>query len=692
MKTLEKLFRRAGEPPKGKPSPAILTQFGDERIDEYYWLRERGSPEVIDLLARENLYTQHVMEPLKSLEESLYNEIKSRIKETDLTVPTKKKNFFYYSKTQESLQYPIHVRRRIDSQDEQIVLDQNVEAEVHEFYALGGLDISPSEDLMAYLSDHNGSELYTLRIRRISKPTEILAEVQDCYYGTAWSKDSRYVFYVKTDPQMRPYQIWRLSLDTLGSELVLQEDDETFYVSVGTTKDDLFILIEAESKTSSQSFLIDASEPLSPPKAFSGRVKNLEYSIEHARGRFFIVTNRDNPDFTLMTIEEGISDHTRWRPFIEPTPGVRLLGIEAFVGHLAMLERYRASTRLRIIDTETLEIFEVQKKEETSTIYVGANEDFDSEVLRFEYSSMITPRSVFDIDLRTHEVTLLKQSEVLGSFDPNDYQTFRVWADARDGTPIPISIVCRSDLVSGEGGHPTLIYGYGSYEHSIDPTFSSARLSLIDRGLIFAIAHVRGGGEMGRDWYLNGKFTKKMNTFTDFVDCTQALVDLGWADRTRIAARGGSAGGMLMGAAINLEPDLYSAIVAEVPFVDCLTTILDASLPLTTFEWEEWGNPLASEEIYSLMKQYTPYENISSSRYPAILVTAGLNDPRVSFWEPAKWVQRLRQKTLDPRILLKTEMGAGHQGPSGRYDAWRDEAFVFSFILSALGKEEIPII
>ncbi len=662
----------------------MLNHFGDNRVDEYYWLRDKESAKVTDLLKAENSYAKEVTNALAGLEVQLFNEIKGRIKETDLSVPVRKKSFLYFSKTEEGKQYPIHARNRIGEDAEETLLDENEEASGHGFYALGGLSVSPSENLIAYLTDVNGSELYTLRVRPISEPLNIVAEIEECYYGLAWSLDSRYIFYTKTDSQMRPYQVWRLDIEAAHTDLVFQEDDEGYFVGIGTTKDDQFVVIEVASKTTAQVFLVEAADPLASPEPFSERVKDLEYSIEHWKDRFFVVTNRDNPDFGLMSVEKGVNDHRQWEQFTETASGVRLLGIEVFADFIALEERHLATTRLRVIDLQSREVYEVPKSEEVSSIYIGENEEFDTKTLRYEYSSMTTPRSVFEIDMDSRQSTLLKQTEVLGAFDSSKYQTFRVWADARDGTKVPISVVCRSDISPNKKGHPTLIYGYGSYEHSIDPAFSALRLSLLDRGVVFAIAHVRGGGEMGRAWYLDGKLEQKVHTFTDFIDSTNALIQLGWSDPTRVAARGGSAGGMLMGAITNMAPELYRAVVAEVPFVDCLTTILDPSLPLTTFEWEEWGNPVTDRSIYEVMKSYTPYENVSGGRYPFMLVTAGLNDPRVSYWEPAKWVQRIRSRTNDPRVVLKTELGAGHQGPSGRYETWKDEASVYAFILSAL--------
>ena len=684
MTTLEELFDNAGPAPKANRIPTILSHFSDQRIDEYYWLRDKDSPEVIQLLKDENLYCDKVMEPLTQLKEELFDEIKSRIKETDLSVPVRHKNYFYSTKTEEGLQYPIHVRKRQGSDHEEVLLDENLEAKNSQFFALGGLDVSPDEQLIAYLIDDNGSELYSLTVRSIAEPEKVVAKLDDCYYGLAWSLDSKSIYYTKTDDQMRPYQIWKLNLETSASEMIFQEDDEGFYIGIGTTKDEKFIVIECGSKTTTQSFIIDAAENDARPLPFTDRVKDLEYSIEHHGDSFFVVSNRDNPNFSLMRVDQNSHDHRAWVPYLEPEQDVRLLGIEVFTRYLALLERQNAVTRLRVVDLETREIYEIEKGEEVSTIYIGDNEEFESEILRYEYTSMITPRSVFEINMKSREITLLKRSEVLGTFSSSDYKTVRVWANADDGSKIPVSLLCRSDVSPSSTGHPVLIYGYGSYEHSIDPTFSSIRLSLFDRGVVFAIAHVRGGGELGRTWYLEGKFEKKPNTFTDFIAATQALIDLGWADPSRIAARGGSAGGMLMGAVANLAPEKYKAIVAEVPFVDCLTTILDPSLPLTIFEWEEWGNPGEDQNIYNTMKSYSPYDNVTNQQYPMILVTAGLNDPRVSYWEPAKWVQKLRSTSNNARVILKTEMEAGHQGPSGRYEIWNDEAFVYAFLLSAL--------
>ncbi len=683
MSSLDEMFQNAGTPPRAEETPTVLTHFEDDRVDEYYWLRDKDSPKVIELLSQENSYAKSVTSELKVLEEELFTEMKNRIKESDLSVAVRKKNYYYLSKTEEGKQYPIHVRKRVGSETEEILLDENLEASGHSFFALGGLSVSPDERLAAYLRDIDGSELYTLRVRDTASG-DVKAEIEECYYGLAWSLDSRIVFFTKTDDQMRPYQVWRLDLTTTTTELVFQEDDDGYFVGIGTTKDDMFIVIEAASKTTTQVLLINASTPLSPPEQFTDRVKDMEYSVEHWRNRFFVVTNRDNPDFSLMVVDEGVNDHTSWEPFLEAPAGVRLLDTEIFSDFIALEERYQATTRLRVVDLRSRSIYQVPKKEEVSSIFIGENEEFSAKVLRYEYSSLTTPRSVFDIDLESHESILLKQTEVLGDFDSSRYVTFRVWADARDGTKIPLSVVSRADIHPDQNGHPTLIYGYGSYEHSIDPVFSSLRLSLLDRGVIFAFAHIRGGGEMGRSWYLDGKFEKKVHTFTDFIDATKALITLGWADPKRIAARGGSAGGMLMGAVANIAPELYKVIVAEVPFVDCLTTILDPSLPLTTFEWEEWGNPVVDRSIYEVMKSYAPYENVTDAQYPFMLVTAGLNDPRVSYWEPAKWVQRLRKRTRNPRVILKTEMGAGHQGPSGRYEIWREEAFFYAFVISAL--------
>ncbi len=573
---------------------------------------------------------------------------------------------------------------------------------------MGNLEVSPDHRWLAYSTDTTGGERYTMRFvelegRRVSP--EVL---EDTSYGVAWANDNATVFYVRVDEAMRPYQLWRhrVGSDQAADTLVYEEVDDRFYLGVGRTKDDRYVLLGLHSKVTSECHALPADEPEGHFRVIEPRRQGVEYSVDHDRGdpatgraeRFLVVTNDGAEDFRLMEAPDESPGRGSWREVIPARPGVRLDAVDPFAGHLVVYEREGGEARARVIDAATGSSRPLDRPESPATVWGGANPEYESTSLRYEYTSLVTPRSVYDLDLDSGASTLRKRQPVLGPFDPGRYRTERRWAVAEDGTEVPLSLVFRPDLVGDPGPTrpaPCLLYGYGSYEVSIDPTFSSLRLSLLDRGFVFAIAHVRGGGEMGRSWYEHGKLTAKPNTFTDFVACARTLIDEGWTVPERLVARGGSAGGLLMGAVANLAPELFRAIVAEVPFVDCLTTILDESLPLTVLEWDEWGNPVEDPEIYAVMKAYSPYDNVRDVddagrpvRYPDVLATGGLSDPRVGFWEPAKWVAKLRAANPENRVLLKTELGAGHGGPSGRYDAWRDEAFVYAFVLDALGLTE----
>ncbi len=707
-------------PPVAERRPVSLEAHGDVRQDDWYWLRDREDPAVIAHLEAENAWTAAAMAATEPLQEALYAEMVSRIQETDLSVPVRKGPWRYYSRSVEGSSYGIHCRRPADGPDdaEQVLLDENLLAEGHDYFALGTFAVSPDHRWLVYSTDVTGGERHTMRFRDLSTGRESAESIEDTSYGSAWANDNATVFYVRVDEAMRPYQLWRhvVGADPAGDVLVLEEPDDHFYLGVGRTKDDRFVLCGLDSKITSEVRVLDADDPTGTFAVVEPRREGVEYSVDHDRGdpatgrpaRFLVVTNDGAEDFRLMEAPEGAPSRDHWTEVIGPRPGVRLDAVDPFATHLAVYEREGGETRMRVVDHATGVSTPVAQPESPSTIWGESNPEYDSTVLRYGYTSLATPRSVYDLDLSDGSLTLLKRQPVLGDFDPARYRTTRRWAVAPDGTEVPISLVHRPDLVpepgdpagrggSGEdgGGAPCLLYGYGSYEASMDPTFSSLRLSLLDRGFVFAIAHVRGGGELGRHWYEEGKFAAKPNTFTDFVACARHLVDDGWTSPDRLVARGGSAGGLLMGAVANLAPDLFRAIVAEVPFVDCLTTILDESLPLTVLEWEEWGNPVEDPAIYAVMKSYSPYDNVASTgadgrpvRYPDILATAGLSDPRVGFWEPAKWVAKLRTANPENRVLLKTEMGAGHGGPSGRYDAWKDEAFVYAFVLDALGLGE----
>ena len=689
-------------PPRPEPRPYPITAHGDTRVDEWYWLRDRDDPAVTTHLEAENAYTSAATATTAGLRDLLYTEIVGRIQETDLSVPALRSGWWYYNRTFEGLQYPIHCRkpapaghpgldeRPTDADgipgEQVVLLDQNAQAEGHEFFALGGFEVSPDSRLLAYSTDTTGGERYTLRFRDLISGADLDDTVPDTYYGLAWASDNATVFYTRPDEAMRPYQLWRHRIGTDPSEDVCihSEEDQRFFLHVHRDKDGSHLICSLHSQVTSESRVLRADHPDAAWMVVEPRRQGIEYAIEHHRGRFLIVTNDEARNFRLMAAPDDRPGREAWSEVIPYDDAVKLDGVETFTDHLVLFERAGGLQRMRVMAPDGA-LSEVELPEPVASVGGGLNPEHDDHVLRFAYTSMVTPQSVFDYDMVTGHRRLLKQQPVLGGYDPSRYRTERLWAEAGDGTRVPVSVVYPVGL-KRDGRAPALVYGYGSYEHSVDPGFSSIRLSLLERGFVVALAHVRGGGEMGRQWYEDGKLLHKRNTFGDFVAVARMLVDEGWTSPERLVARGGSAGGLLMGAVANSAPDLFRVIVAEVPFVDCLTTILDETLPLTVIEWEEWGNPVADAEVYRYMKSYSPYDNVASRPYPAVLATTGLNDPRVSYWEPAKWVLRLRDNTTSGRpVLLKVEMGAGHMGPSGRYDAWRDEAFILAFVLDALG-------
>ena len=713
-------------PPVAKAKPVVHEAHGDRRVDDFAWIRDRDDPDVLALLQAENAYTEAVTAPLDGLRTALFDEIRSRVVETDLSVATRKDGWWYFGRTVEGLDYPIFCRVPVDGAgrdpsvplgsdaadadlsaappplehwpDEEVLLDENALAEGHPYLSVGDLEVSPGHRLLAYTVDRSGDERYALHVRDLAAGGETGPVVEDVSYGVAWADDERTLFYTRPDHANRPYQVWRRRIDGPLSEdeLVLEEPDERFTVGVRRTKDGAYVVVESHSKVTSEAHVVPAGRPTEALRLTAARRQDVEYLLEHHGGHFLFLTNDDAVDFRLMAAPEQSPGREHWREVVPERAGVRLQGVDVFRRHLACYERVDGSARIRIVPLPDAPSWEgplpagelVPGAEQPSTFWGGDNPEFDSAVLRYEYSSLVTPRTVFDLDMAAfvssgREPVRRKRQRVLGGYDPGAYRTERRWATASDGTRVPISLVRRADTPL-DGSAPCLLYGYGAYEISIDPVFSSIRLSLLDRGAVFAIAHVRGGGEMGRRWYEDGKLLAKPHTFTDFLACGDVLVGECVVDGARLVARGGSAGGLLMGAVANLAPERFRAVVAEVPFVDCLTTMLDESLPLTVTEYEEWGNPGADAEVYAVMRSYSPYDNVHPARYPDVLATAGLEDPRVGYWEPAKWVQRLRRADPEAQVLLKTELQAGHGGPSGRYDAWRHEAFVIAFVLRAM--------
>jgi oligopeptidase B len=676
-----------------------------ERVDEWYWLRDRDDPAVLTYLQEENDYVQHALAHLEPLRARLFDEIKGRVRETDVSAPVRWGEWEYFNRTLAGREYPVHCRRAAGTDapldpdaapgstaGEQVLLDQNEVAGASSYYALRGFELSPNHELLAYSSDFTGGELAVLRVRDLTTAEHLEDEITDVYYGLAWASDNRTLYYVRADAAMRPWQVWRHALGTPvdDDELVFQEDDERFFIDVGRARTGRYVIVTTASKLTTEVHVWDADDPKSSGRLIAAREDGLEYHVEHhvdadSRDRFFVLTNADGAsNFKVMVVDTDQTARDRWSEVIAHREDARLIGVDAFAGHLVVSERSEALERIRVRRLADDDEHTIEMRDEVYAAWVGANPEFDSTALRYVYSSLVTPLTDVDYDVNTREATVVKQQEIAG-YDASAFEARRLWATAHDGERVPISLVQPKDQPH-DGSAALLLYGYGSYEHTIDPAFSSIRVSLLERGVSFAIAHVRGGGEMGRRWYEDGRLLHKRNTFTDFISCAEHLIEQGATSPRRLVARGGSAGGLLMGAIANLRPDLFRTVLAEVPFVDCLTTMLDASLPLTITEWDEWGNPAADDETYDYLASYSPYDNVTSQPYPAIFATAGLNDPRVQYWEPAKWVAKLRASTTgDAPIYLKTELGAGHHGPSGRYETWKDEAFVLAFVLDQVG-------
>lgn len=663
---------------------------GDTVEDPWFWLRDKDDPDVIAHIEAENAYASSVLAPTVSLQETIFAEIKDRTQETDLSVPAQKDEYWYTTRTEEGKAYAIRVRTHGGADGvSEVVLDENVEAEGSDYFRLGNFSVSDDHRFVAYSTDTTGAESYVTRIREIATQDDLPDVLTECRYGLAWSEDGEYLFYTVADEALRPFQIWRhkIGTDQHDDSLVVQENDDRFYLGLGRTRSGSFIVITADSAITESAWVIRADAPTDEPRAVLPRVEGVQYSIDHRDDLFWMVINDEGADGRLVTIPVDGGDTTE---VVGHLAGRKLTSPMCFADHILVWGRADGLPAIFVYRDGSLTPIEFA--EPVYEVAPDANHEFNVSKVRYRYESFVTPRSIYDHDLGTGDRTLLKRTPVLGSFDESDYVQERLWARARDGTMVPISVVRRID-VPVDGSAPLLLYAYGAYEISLPVQFSVARLSLLDRGVTFAIAHVRGGGEMGKDWYRSGKLTDKSNTFTDFVDVAEFLQGTGICARDRMAVRGASAGGLTIGAALNLAPAAFAAVVAEVPFVDVVNTMLDAELPLTVVEWEEWGNPQLEDE-YAWIRAYAPYENVETVDYPPILATAGLNDPRVSYWEPAKWVQRLRERTTSgAEVLLKTEMSAGHFARSGRYDLWRDEALVLAFILTRLGAESriVPV-
>ena len=697
-------------PPVAAKHPQPRTHHGDTVVDDYEWLRREDDPQVLAHLTAENAWTDARLAHLRSLRSTLFGEIKARTKETDLSVPTREGDWWYYSRSHEGEQYAVHCRAPIAAEDdwtppvltddvpgEQVLLDDNVEAEGTEFYSLGSFDVSLDGASLLWAVDTVGDERYTLRVKRIDTGEVLPDVIEGTMPGAQFSPDADAVFYTTCDEAWRPDTVWRHPLGRASEEAddqVFSEPDDRFWVGIGMTRSRRFVEIGLGSKITSESWLLDTTDPDAVFQVVWPRRDGVEYSVDHAvldgEDRLLILHNDGAANFELVSVPvDAPADAAARRVLIPQSDATRLEDVDAFADFVAVSYRRGGLARIGLLDTSGTgdPIEEIAFDEPIFSAGFGGNPEWRQPTLRIGYTSMVTPSTVSDYVVATGARRLLKQQPVLGDFDSTAYVSRREWATAPDGTQVPISLVGRHGVLDGQpdGPAPMLLYGYGSYEASMDPSFSIARLSLLDRGVVFAIAHVRGGGEMGRHWYDEGKLLAKTNTFTDFVAAAQHLVDAGFATPERLVAEGASAGGLLMGAVANLAPQLFAGIHAGVPFVDPLTSILDPSLPLTVIEWDEWGDPLHDPQVYAYMKSYSPVENVGDHPYPRILATTSLNDTRVLYVEPAKWTARLREVHAD--VLLKTEMSAGHGGVSGRYAAWEERAFELAWILDVLGIE-----
>lgn len=674
--------------PIAKKSPQQLEKHGDIRVDDYFWMKDRTHPEVIDYLNAENEYCDIKMSHTKNFQKDLFEEMKARIKEDDSSVPYKYNGYWYITKFEKGKDYPIYTRKKESlDQPEELLFDCNKMAEGHSYFKLAGISISPDNTLVSYGIDTTGRRNYTIFIKSLETHEIASDKVESTTGSSSWANDNKTLFYTKKDEQtLRAYQIYKHKLGESNDELIFEEGDDTFGVAVYKSKSRKYIIIACYSTLTNEYHILNADKPDEKFKVFQPRIRGLEYSISHYNDHFYILTNKDKAtNFKLMKTKINATLIENWEELISHRNDVLIETIDIFKDYLVVSERANGLNEIRIKRWDNTQDYYLPFDNETYTAYTGTNVDFDTDVLRYGYNSLTTPSSVIEFNMGTKTKTVLKEQEVLGGdFNKDNYTSERIWATAEDGTKIPMSVVYKKGIKL-DGTHPLLQYAYGSYGATMDPSFSTIRLSLLDRGFIYVIAHIRGGEYLGRQWYEDGKLLKKKNTFKDFIACSIHLIKERYTSSKHLYAMGGSAGGLLMGAVINEAPELYNGIIAAVPFVDVLTTMLDDSIPLTTGEYDEWGNP---NDIlyYNYMKSYSPYDNVESKDYPHMLVTTGLYDSQVQYWEPAKWVAKLRTlKTDNNRLLLKTNMDAGHGGASGRFESLKEDAEEFAFLLDLEG-------
>ena len=675
----------APKPPLARREAKVDVVHGEKRQDDYFWLRRKEDPQVRAYLEAENAYTDAVMKPTEGLQEALYSEMLGRIKETDLTVPFRKGDFFYYSRTDKGKQYPIYCRKKGSLEAaEEVMLDANELARGEKFFAVGDIEASDDGNLLAYSTDVTGFREYTLFVKDL-RTGALAPETFRKVSSVAWAADNRTLFYVVDDAAKRPYRFYRhvLATEPASDPLLYEEKDEKFILEVSRSRSRAYLFLDSSSHTSSEVRFLSSGDPTGSLRVVAPREKDREYEVDHRLGAFFLRVNDTGRNFRIVMTSVDDPRRESWKEIVPQRDDVMIEGLEVFAGHLVLLERQDGLRRFRVMPFSTGEFHRIDLPEPVYAAFSAENREFDTNVFRFRYQSLVTPESVFDYDMDKRERKLLKRTDVLGGYDPSRYVSERLHAKASDGTLVPISIVYRKDT-RRDGASPLLLTGYGSYGVPNNPTFSSNRISLLDRGVVIAIAHVRGGGEMGKKWHDQGRMFAKKNTFTDFIAVAEYLIREKWTSADRLAIEGGSAGGLLVGAVVNMRPDLFHVAVSRVPFVDVLNTMLDPTLPLTVGEFEEWGDPRIREQ-YEYMRSYSPYDNIAARAYPAMLVKTSFNDSQVMYWEPAKYVARLRATKTDPNpLVFKVNMAGGHGGSSGRYDKLREAAFDYAFLLTQL--------
>jgi oligopeptidase B len=678
------------KPPVPKKDPKTLKIHGYEIVDNYGWLRDRNEkkdPAIIEYLTAENEYTESFMGRHKGLVDKLYDEMLGRIKQTDLSVPYNLGDYWYFTRTEEGKQYPTYLRSRSkDGKDAEVLLDQNEMAKGFKYFAIGYLTVSDDSNLMAYATDTTGYRQYTLQIKDL-RTGKMFPDKIERVTSVRWSNDGKYLFYSQEDPvSKRSDKIFRHALGSDKSDLIYEEKDVLFNARIGRSRDKKMLFIASDAATMNEYRYLPAEDPTGEWKLLSKRREGHEYSADFDNGEFYITTNKNAENFKVVRASAADPSEKNWKDYIPHNPAIKIEGISFFKDHAAVSERENGLEYVRILDRKTRRApVRIETPESVYTMGLSGNPEYDTPIIRYNYSSMITPNSTYEYDLKSRKSTLIKQQEIPSGYDKSQYETKREWATARDGIKVPVSIVWKKGTKL-DGSAPMLLYAYGSYGASMTPSFSTARLSLLDRGMIYAIAHIRGGSELGEKWRQEGRMFKKINTFNDFVDTSKWLIDNTYTSSDRLVIQGGSAGGLLMGAVVNQAPHLYKAVIAQVPFVDIMNTMIDDTLPLTTGEWIEWGNPRDDKKAWDYMFGYSPYDNVKAQNYPNMLIEVSLNDSQVPYWEGAKWAAKLREmKTDNNVILLKTNMGAGHGGSSGRYDRLKEVAFGYAYALTQVG-------